>query len=311
MAHHELDDRLDHLVWGHMAASIPAILNVSSGDTVTIDALPAGPKERLPSDRGRVLPSHLALVESRDPYLGSHVLSGPIHVNGAEPGDVLQVDILDIEFRQDWGFVAVHPLLGTLVEEGVTAETIHPTIDREAKICSLPWGTALSLRPFFGVLAVAPPPNYGTVSTVQPRAYGGNMDNKELTEGTTLYLPVFNSGALFMAGDGHGVQGDGEVCVCALETALRGTFRLTVRKDMMQDMPFAENETSLISMGIDEDLDDAAKQAVRQMIEIVMRRTGLSWNHAYMLCSLAGDLRVTQTVDGNKGCHMILAKAAL
>ena len=158
---------------------------------------------------------------------------------------------------------------------------------------------------------MAPPPNWGRCPSPPPRVFGGNMDNKELKPGTTLYLPVFNEGALFSAGDGHGVQGDGEVCITALETGLAGTFRLTVRKDLGYGYPFAENATHLISIGLDEDLDDAAKQAVRQMVEHVCRRTNLTRNQAYMLCSLAGNLRVTQTVDGVKGCHMMLAKADL
>ena len=114
-----------------------------------------------------------------------------------------------------------------------------------------------------------------------------------------------------MAGDGHGMQGDGEVCITALEIGLSGTFRLTVRKDMKLNFPFAENETHLMSIGLDEDLDDAAKQAVREMVKHVCARTNLSRNQAYMLCSLAGNLRVTQLVDGNKGVHMMLAKAHL
>jgi acetamidase/formamidase len=149
------------------------------------------------------------------------------------------------------------------------------------------------------------------VTSNVPRAFGGNMDNKELRPGTTLYLPVFNDGALFMVGDGHAVQGDGEVYVTAIETGLTGTFRLTVRKDLDWTWPFAETPTHLISIGLDEDLDDAAKQAVREMVAHICRRTNLSRNQAYMLCSLAGDLRVTQTVDGNKGCHMMLPRSAL
>ncbi len=126
----------------------------------------------------------------------------------------------------------------------------------------------------------------------------------------TLYLPVFNEGALFSVGDGHGVQGDGEVCICALETGLTGTFRLTVRKDLSLSGPFAESPTHLISMGIDEDLDDAAKDAVREMVRELCQRTNLSRNQAYMLCSLIGDLKVTQLVDVHKGVHMMLPKAA-
>ena len=140
------------------------------------------------------------------------------------------------------------------------------------------------------------------------RAFGGNMDNKELKPGTTLYLPVFNEGALFSAGDGHGRQGDGEVCIAAVETALSGRFRLTVRKDMSLEAPFAETAQNLISMGFDEDLDEAMRKAVRDMINLVVNRGGLSRNHAYMLLSLAGDLRITQVVDGEKGVHMLMRK---
>jgi acetamidase/formamidase len=137
------------------------------------------------------------------------------------------------------------------------------------------------------------------------------MDNKELLPGSTLYLPVFTQGALFSAGDGHAVQGDGEVCITALETGLTGTFRLTVRKDLGFKRPFAESKTHLISIGLNEDLDEAARIAVREMINHICHRTKLTREQAYMLCSLQGDLRVTQTVDGEKGCHMMMAKAVL
>lgn len=175
----------------------------------------------------------------------------------------------------------------------------------------LPWGTEIPLDPFFGIMGVAPPPAWGRVGSPVPRSFGGNMDFKELRPGSTLYLPVFNKGALFFAGDGHGVQGDGEVCITALETGVTGTFRLTARKDMKLSHPFAETATHLISIGLDEDLDQAAKQAVREMVAHVCARTELTRNQASMLCSLAGNLRVTQLVDGNKGIHMMLAKTFL
>jgi acetamidase/formamidase len=169
----------------------------------------------------------------------------------------------------------------------------------------------LPLDPFFGIMAVAPPPVWGRLGTPEPRAFGGNMDNKELRPGTTLYLPVFNKGALFSAGDGHGRQGDGEVCIAAVETALTGRFRLTVRKDMKIDTPYAESSDYLISMGFDEDLDEAMRKAVRDMIGLVADRAELTRNHAYMLLSLAGDLRITQVVDGEKGVHMMMKKSWL
>jgi acetamidase/formamidase len=157
-------------------------------------------------------------------------------------------------------------------------------------------------------MGVAPPPVYGAVTSIVPREFGGNMDLKELVAGTTLYLPVWAPGALFSAGDGHGVQGDGEVCVTALETALCGTFRLVLRKDLKFDLPRAETPSHHITMGFNEDLDDAAKTALREMIALIGERLGLSPEDAYMFCSLAVDMRVTQLVDGNKGIHAMLPK---
>jgi len=172
----------------------------------------------------------------------------------------------------------------------------------------LPIGLEIELAPFFGVMGVAPPPNYGACSSIQPREFGGNMDLKELVAGTTLYLPVWAPGALFSVGDGHGVQGDGEVCVTALETALSGTFRLTLRKDLHFTLPRAETPTHHIAMAFNDDLDDAAKDALRAMLDVIGEQMGLAREDAYMFASLAVDMRVTQLVDGNKGIHAMLAK---
>jgi acetamidase/formamidase len=158
-------------------------------------------------------------------------------------------------------------------------------------------------------MGVAPPPAWGRISTIEPRKHGGNLDNKELVAGTTLFLPVHAKGALFSAGDGHGAQGDGEVCVTAIETALTGRFRLTLRRDLDVSYPCAETPTHLITMGMDPDLDVCVQMALRDMIASVSARAGITREQAYMLCSLAGDLRITQTVNGCKGVHMMMAKA--
>jgi acetamidase/formamidase len=298
------------MVWGYFDATEPPILEIDSGDTVSVRTMPAGGGPFLPANKA-LIPAEFAAILDAVPQKGTHIVTKPVYVRGAMPGDVLQIDILDIKPWMEWGFVAIVPLKGTLPDEFTDYETIHPHIDLAAGTCDLPWGTRIPLDPFFGVVAVAPPRAWGRLDTAVPRAFGGNMDNKELRKGTTLFLPVFAEGALFSTGDGHGVQGDGEVCITALETGLEGTFRLTVRKDLGYEFPFAETPTHLMSIGLDEDLDDAAKQAVREMVKHVCARTNLSRNQAYMLCSLAGDLRVTQTVDGNKGVHMMLAKAHL
>ncbi|MBK1661026.1 acetamidase/formamidase family protein [Paracraurococcus ruber] len=307
-AHHEIPATPESMIWGTLDARTPPALTVDSGDEVTIATVPAGGLPGFPTDGTPVPEEYRLAVEKLPQGPGAHFVNRPVFVRGAMPGDVLQVDILSAEPWMDWGFTCVLPLLGTLPEEFPEPEHIHPKIDHARGVCTLPWGTEIPLDPFFGVMGTCPPPHWGACTTNVPRAFGGNMDNKELKPGTTLYLPVFNEGALFYVGDGHGVQGDGEVCISALETGLRGRFRLTVRKDLDYKVPFAETATHLISIGIDEDLDDAAKQAVREMVREVCARTNLSRNHAYMLCSLIGDLRVTQTVDGNKGVHMMLAK---
>jgi acetamidase/formamidase len=308
--HHHLPTTLDTVAWGFFDAARRPVLTVDSGDTVTVDTLPAGDVKELPSDTSRIRADHRLLLEQAARGSGPHPVNGPIYVKGAEPGDVLQIDILDVKPNQDWGFVAIQPLLGTLPEEFTDYETLIVDIDVAHNVARLPWGTSLPLEPFFGIMAVAPPAEWGRQSTIVPRAFGGNMDNKALNAGTTLYLPVFNEGALFSVGDGHGMQGDGEVCITALETGLTGTFRLSVRKDLKLKGPFAESPTHLISIGLDEDLDDAAKQAVREMVRELCARTNLSRNQAYMLCSLTGDLKVTQLVDINKGIHMMLPKTA-
>ena len=309
--HHDIPVTHEHMVWGTLDPAQPPVLRVASGDTVTLGSFPAGGEATLPPEPSRVPPAYRAALDRMARGMGPHFMTGPVFVEGAEPGDALQVDILDVRVSQDWGFVSIMPLLGTLPDEFTSYGTIHPEVDLARGVCVMPWGTAIPLDPFFGVLGVAPPPAWGPCGSSVPRAFGGNMDNKELKPGATLYLPVFNPGALFFAGDGHGVQGDGEVCITALETGVTGTFRLTVRKDVPIERPFAETPTHLMSIGLDEDLDDAAKQAVREMVDHVWRRTSLTREQAYMLCSLAGNLRVTQLVDGNKGVHMLLGKDLL
>ena len=296
--------------WGYFDATLAPALEVNSGDTLVLESVSGGP-ESLPGEGYHVPPELLEIHEKVPRKMMGHLLTGPVRIDGAKAGQVLQVDILDVGLRQDWGYNFIRPLSGGLPGEfdEVTQMTIR--LHEETQEGELPWGTRLPLRPFFGVMGCAPPPSWGMISSIQPRAHGGNMDNKELVAGTTLYLPIFVDGALFSAGDGHGCQGDGEVCVTAIETALTGTFRLKLRGDMSLDLPRAENDDAFITMAFDEDLDDAAKEALRQMIGLITARTNLNRAQAYSLCSLAADLRVTQIVNGNKGVHVVLPKSAL
>lgn len=296
--------------WGFFDADLPPVATIQSGEEVTINTVSGGPNV-LPGAGFYVPPELLEIHAGGVPAMPGHILTGPVAVEGAMPGDVLQVDILDITLRQDWGYSFIRPLSGTLPLEFKTFTHINIPLDTEKSEATLPWGTKLPLAPFFGVMAVAPPRNWGRISTIEPRVHGGNLDNKELVAGTTLYLPVQAEGALFSCGDGHGAQGDGEVCVTAIETALQGRFRLTVRRDMDVTYPEAETPTHLITMGMHPDLDTCVEIALRRMIAVVSARTGITREQAYMLCSLAGDLRITQTVNREKGVHMMMKKELL
>jgi acetamidase/formamidase len=275
---------------------------------VTIDTV-TGPPAHVPKS-GFYVPPELAEIHERaERSLPGHILTGPVAVAGARPGQVLEVRVLEVALRQDWGYNLIRPLAGTLPDDFHETRLLHIPLDMEKRVAQLPWGTILPLRPFFGVMGVAPPAAWGRITSIIPRAHGGNLDNKELIPGATLYLPVFVEGALFSCGDGHGVQGDGEVCVTAIETALTGTFELILRDDLAFTYPRAETPTHFITMGMDPDLDQCVVIALRDMIRLVCERSNLSREDAYTLCSLAADLRVTQTVNGSKGIHVMLAKS--
>jgi acetamidase/formamidase len=315
MATHRLDASAKNVHWGHFGADVPPRLTVQSGDTVEMLTV-SGRADILPAaGSGMTVPDQLhdVLAHVR-PEIGPHILTGPVAVEGAEPGDTLEVRIERIDPAADWGYNAVRPLVGTLPEDFPTSRVLHIPVDRQKRSCRLPWGTELPLSPFFGVMGVAPPAVYGRISTAPPREHGGNLDNKELVAGTRLFLPVHAPGALFSAGDGHGVQGDGEVCITALEMCLDGAFTLILHKQGTREawrFPRAETPTHFVSMGLNEDLDQAMKQALREMIALIASRTNLSPLDAYQFCSLACDFRVTQTVNGVKGVHGMMRKELL
>jgi acetamidase/formamidase len=196
-------------------------------------------------------------------------------------------------------------------EDFTKDQTLHLTIDREAGTIATPWGMVLPARPFFGIMATAPRPEDGCLTSIVPGYFGGNMDNREITAGAVLYLPVSVEGALFSAGDGHASQGDGEVCLTAVETGLSGTLRISVIKGEKLGMPYAETEDHLIAMAFDEDLERAMKSALRYAIRMITERTQLTAAQAYSLCSMAADLRITQVVNIKKGVHVMIPKALL
>jgi acetamidase/formamidase len=313
MKTHRLDAAPETVHWGFFDASLKPLITVDSGDTVVISTV-SGNTEVMPkAGSGMTVPDALRDIQAKvSPKLGGpHIMTGPVAVRGAKAGQVLEVRIRAIELNYDWGYNAIRPLLGALPDDFKAMRLIHIPLDRKRMVGTLPWGLELPLKPFFGVMVTAPPPAWGAVASPPPRRNGGNIDNKELIAGTTLFLPIHVDGALFSVGDGHGVQGDGEVCVTAIETGLIGTFELHVRADMTLEWPLAETSTHVITMAFDPDLDDAVVIALRDMIKLICARTGMSREDAYTLCSLAADLRVTQVVNGSKGIHVMLEKAHL
>ena len=308
---HELKATAKTIHYSVFDAAIPAVLEIDSGDRVTLQCLSGAPDVIPKSGPFELLPEHLQVIKDLNVKNPGHFMTGPVAVRGAKPGHALEIRILDVWLRQNWAHNSIRPLGGALPEDFQVRRCLHILLDREKMVAKLPWGVDLPLNPFFGVMGVAPPKLWGPISSGPPREHGGNMDNKELIKGSTLFLPVHVDGGNFSAGDGHAAQGDGEVNSNGLETALGGTFEIILRKDLKLTMPRAETPTHYITMGMDVDLDDAAKQALREMIVFICEKTNLSREDAYTLCSLAADLRVTQIVDGNKGIHVMLAKSAL
>jgi acetamidase/formamidase len=297
-------------------ASFPPVLTIASGDTVEVECVSGRETVLPPPGSGMSVPPALAAIIAAHPGMAAgHICTGPIAIAGAMPGDMLEIRIDRIEPGADWGYNTIRPLAGTLPEDFHEPAMMIIPIDRARRICRLPWGTELPLGPFFGVMGVAPPPAHGRIASKEPRIHGGNLDNKELQQGSTLFLPVHVPGANFSVGDGHGVQGDGEVCVTALETCLNGSLTFILHKSdgsaPQLKMPRAETPTHFISMGLHENLDQAMKGALREMIAFIVSRTNLSREQAYAFCSLAVDFHVTQTVNGEKGVHGLLKKGLL
>src|SRR6266702_1956524 len=313
MQKHRVDAGPDSVHWGFFDAALKPLITIESGDEVTMSTV-SGTSLCMPEQAsGLTVPPALSAIHATVPQKlnGPHIMTGPVAVRGAKAGQVLEVRIKSIELHYDWGYNVIRPLAGALPDDFDKARLIHIPLDRARMVGRLPWGLELPLKPFFGVMVVGPPRAWGPVASPPPRRNGGNIDNKELVAGTTLYLPIHVDGALFSVGDGRGVQRDGEVCITAIETGLIGTFELHVRDDMALEWPLAETPTDFITMGFDPDLDDAVVIALRDMIKLICARSGLSREDAYTLCSLAADLRVTQVVNGSKGIHVVLNKAHL
>jgi acetamidase/formamidase len=302
---------------GNFNAANKPVLTIDSGDIVTVEtaATMLDPAEVDQSGvvPPSVVPDYVRAIfrEVIDRGPGGHILTGPIFVKGAMPGDVLEVRIQAIDLAVDYGFNRQRPYAGTLPQEfpGYFLRIIK--INREVKTAEVAPGVVVPVtRPFFGTMGVAPLPVMGRISSSPPGVHTGNIDNKDITAGTTLYMPIYAPGALFSVGDGHAVQGQGEVDVSAIETGLRGRFQFIVRKDMKITWPRAETPTHWIVMGLDPNLEEAMKIAVRETIAFITGRfPKLNREEAYMIASIAVDYHVTQAVDGTKGIHGMIPKS--
>jgi acetamidase/formamidase len=301
------------VAWGNYDATRAPVLRIHSGDTVVFRTLltnsPTGLEKNgvKPEDVEQALRDVYAQVTDKGP--GGHILNGPVYIEGAEPGDTLEIHIKKIELAIAYAYNGFRYGAGILTDDFPYARTKIIPLDQKRMVAHFAPGIEIPLHPFFGSMGVAPPPDFGRYDSTPPTISGGNMDNKELVAGTTLYLPVWNRGALFEIGDGHAGQGNGEVDVTAMETSLIGTLEFVVRKDLHIKYPRAETPTHYIAMGFDDDLSIAAHKAVREMVDFLVNEKHLSRDDAYMLTSVAGDADITEVVDRNKGVHVMLPKA--
>lgn len=299
------------VVWGYYWSEARPVLHIQSGDFVRVRTVLTNSPERL--EAAGVPPAQVEqelrdvqAVKDRGP--GGHVLTGPIYVDGADSGDVLEVRFDSINLAIPYGYNAIGQA-GFLSDEIFSRKVRIIQLDREKMIGHFADGIDVPLHPFFGSVGVAPPAYAGRWNSAPPWIHGGNLDNKDLVAGTTLYLPVWVKGALLEIGDGHAAQGNGEVDITAIETSLIAKLHIVVHKGRSIPWPRAESATHIITMGDDRDLNAATHIAVQQMIRYLMEEKKLSQEDAYMLCSVAADVNITELVDGNVGVHVLLPKA--
>jgi acetamidase/formamidase len=300
------------VAWGHYDAAAKPVLHIQSGDTVVFHTLLTSSPTALekagvaPADIQPSLRAIYDQVKDRGP--GGHILTGPVYVEGAEPGDTLEIRIQKIDLAIPYAYNAFRYGAGFLTDDFPYARMKIVPLDKDRMVGKFGPGVEVPLKPFFGSMGVAPPPAFGRYDSAPPTIIGGNMDDKALVEGTILYLPVHAPGALFEAGDGHAAQGNGEVDITALETSLVGTLQFVLHKGVKTPYPRAETPTHFISMGFDDDLSNATRKALRNMIDFLVADRKMTRDDAYMLISVAGDVEITELVDRNKGVHVMLPK---
>ncbi len=309
MSHHWLSATEQTVKLGLIDRTDPPVLSIESGDEVSIETWSGwGNSVDETTSLEDVMIKAATLAER-----GPHDLTGPIGVSGARPGQVLRVDVVELRPAPHASNLIVPGevgvgLLPDLFPDGALR---HYTLDLETMSVELAPGLTAPLAPFLGFMAVAPPDD-GPHNSIPPGRHGGNIDLKDLVVESTLYLPIFNDGAMFYAGDGHALQGNGEVDVSALEVGFEeARVRLTVLDRPAFELPRAETPSAWITLGFGDSLDQAARQATREMIGLIVELTGLAHADAYALCSICVDLEVTQAVNGVVGVHARLSKSLL
>jgi acetamidase/formamidase len=312
-AEYKLKASPETVAWGYYLAGAKPVLTIRSGDVVEIQTISGDPQilERAGLSADQIQPELRKIraeipKETRGP--GGHLLTGPIAIEGAQPGDVLEVRIRDIRLDVPYAYNTAGRagFLSDVFPVGVTR--IIP-LDRARALGRFAPEIEIPLRPFFGSMGVAPPEAAGKINSGPPGIHAGNLDNKELVAGTTLFIPVLAAGALFEVGDGHAGQGDGEVDITAMETSLTGVFQFVLHRDMYLKWPRAETPTHYIAMGLDPDLTQATRICTLETVDFLVNRMKLTREEAYALTSVAVDLHITQLVDGTKGVHAMIPKS--
>lgn len=299
------------VVYGYYWSEATPVLRIQSGDIVELETMLTNSPRGLeragvpPEKIQQALRDIVDQVTDRGP--GGHILTGPIYVEGAVPGDAIEVRFLEIGMPLDYGYNGCSGFLSqNCASEGRTRII---TLDRERMIAPFGPGIEIPLAPFFGSVGVAPPAEFGRWSSNPPWIHAGNLDNPELVAGTSLFIPVHVPGALLQLGDGHAAQGDGEVDQTGIETSLTGRIEVILHKGMELAWPRGETPTHWIAMGTDEDLTVATEYAVQEAVDFLVSEHGLSQMDAYRLVSLACDVRITQLVDGKRGVHVMIPKS--
>ncbi|MDB9382538.1 acetamidase/formamidase family protein [Nodularia spumigena CS-584] len=315
MMHHILKATRETVHLGGFSDLLKPVLTIDSGDTIDVETYTGyyvydkAPPEFLTPEFLDICQN---LASERQVAGGPHLLTGPIYVRDAAPGDVLEIELQAIAPSLPIGFNAIRTGWGALPEQFTQPALRFIPLDLTNNIAEFPLhsGIKIPLKPFFGILGVATPEN--SRNSIPPGSYGGNIDNRQLQAGSRLFLPVFVPGGLFSIGDGHSAQGDGEVNVTAIETSMNGRIKLTLRQDLQLTTPLAETPTHIITMGFAPTLDTALELAVKNMIDLLERFTNLSAEDAYVLCSLAVNFHITQVVNSpQKGVHGMLPKSIL